>query len=222
MAQEDSPIFITEDAVDPSTSDDSRIIYDREVPIEIRNNISGDSEIRAGTLEAIKIKILIQGSDDSPSLLRLELTSETDLFFHYMHIIDRNSFRLVQEQQKFMIDFSEYANVLIRMLNSCIREPHAHLAVFLMQGENDARLDFIQNLEYKFVELMSCTCERSPEEMVQRSITYRYNSIKHRMGVLQSRLYEIQNLVKVKNPSLLLQLQRSVNNATGSTVTVRK
>ena len=45
------------------------------------------------------------------------------------------------------------------MLNSCIKEPHSHLAVFVMQHnaeERAARLDFIQNMEYKFVELMSC------------------------------------------------------------------
>ena len=30
----------------------------------------------------------------------------------------------VQEHQKLMVDFPEYPNVLIRMLNSCIKEPH--------------------------------------------------------------------------------------------------
>ena len=31
-----------------------------------------------------------------------------------------------------MIDFEEYPNVLIKMLNGCINEPHRSLAIFLM------------------------------------------------------------------------------------------
>ena len=43
-----------------------------------------------------------------------------------------------------MVDFPEYPNVLIRMLNNCIKEPHSHLAVFVIEREGLARLDFIQ------------------------------------------------------------------------------
>lgn len=50
----------------------------------------------------------------------------------------------MQEDQKLMLDFQNYANVLIRMLNNCIKEPHSHLAVFVMQHDINARLDFIQ------------------------------------------------------------------------------
>ena len=55
--------------------------------------------------------------------VRLELTSENDLFFHYVHTVDLDSFRTMQEQQKLMVDFSEYTNVLIKMVNSCIKQP---------------------------------------------------------------------------------------------------
>ena len=50
----------------------------------------------------------------------------------------------MQEHQKLMVDFPEYPNVLIRMLNNCIKEPHSHLAVFVIEREGLARLDFIQ------------------------------------------------------------------------------
>jgi hypothetical protein len=33
-------------------------------------------------------------------------------------------------------------------------------------------------MEYKFVELMSIAFERSPEQVVQDQITYRYNAVK--------------------------------------------
>lgn len=43
-----------------------------------------------------------------------------------------------------MVEFHDYPNVLIRMLNNCIKEPHSHLVVFVMQHDVNARLDFIQ------------------------------------------------------------------------------
>lgn len=160
-------------------------------------------------MEQIKVKMLAQGSREEPTAVRVELSSEADLFFHYVHTIDEEGYAVVQAEQKLMVSFSEYQNVLIQMFNACIREPHTHSAIFSMTGDYDARLDFIQNMAYKFVELMSLTFQRSPEETVQRQITYRYNVMKQRLGVMQARLHEINTLVKTKNPSLLLQLQKS-------------
>ena len=55
--------------------------------------------------------------------VKVELTSENDLFFHYTHVVTLDSFRHMQEQQKLMVDFNEYSNVLIKMVNSCIKQP---------------------------------------------------------------------------------------------------
>ena len=108
-----------------------------------------------------------------------------------------------------MIEFSELPKILLRMLNACIKEPHSFLAVFIMHRDGRARLDFIQNIEYKFIELLSLDFLASSEEMVRQQITYRYNSVKSKLAILQARLQDISALVKVKNPSLLLQLQRN-------------
>jgi hypothetical protein len=89
----------------------------------------------------------------------------------------------------------------------------SHLAVFVMHRDGHARLDFIQvcaalvatpqrirliasafprllsqNLEYKFVELLSVNFSRSSDEAVRQSITFRYNSVKSRLAVMQTRL----------------------------------
>ncbi|CAM9244495.1 unnamed protein product [Scytosiphon promiscuus] len=193
--------------MDPSIADGFRVIYDREVPFELRVQESADGPQQVGTLEAIKVKVLMLGDDAAPQCVRVELSSEADLFFHYIHSTDDASFQVMQEEQKLMVEFQDYPNVLIRMLNNCIKEPHSHLVVFVMQHDITARLDFIQNMEYKFVELMSLQYTRSPEDIVQHQITYRYNAMKSRLALMQARLQEVNNLVKLKNPSLLLQLQ---------------
>jgi hypothetical protein len=200
--------FSAIEEMDPSLADGHRIVYDREVPFELRIQDAGTGPQEVGTLEAIKIKVMVLGEDNNPQHVKVELTSENDLFFHYIHAVDENSFRLMQESQKLMIEFSEYPTILIRMLNSCIKEPHSFLAVFIMSRDGQARLEFIQNIEYKFIELLSCEFVASSEEMIRQQITFRYNAVKSKLALMQARLQDINNLVKVKNPSLLLQLQK--------------
>lgn len=61
-----------------------RVIYDKEVPIELRLVEEDQQENNeAGTLESIKTKILIEGEVEAPKCVKVELTSEADLFFHY-------------------------------------------------------------------------------------------------------------------------------------------
>ena len=201
--------FSAIEEMDPSLGEGHHVIYDREVPFELRIQDSSSGPQEVGTLEAVKTKLLVLGDDSNPRHIKLELTSENDLFFHYIHSIDENGFRQMQESQKLMIEFSELATILVRMLNACIKEPHSFLAVFIMHRDGRARLDFIQNIEYKFIELLSLDFSASSEEMVRQQITFRYNSVKSKLAILQARLQDISALVKVKNPSLLLQLQRN-------------
>ena len=206
--------FSAIEEMDPSLSEGHHVTYDREVPFELRIQDSGSGPQEVGTLEAIKTKVLVLGEDSNPRHVKVELTSENDLFFHYIHTLDETSFRRMQETQKLMIEFSELPTILVRMLNACIKEPHSFLAVFIMHRDGRARLDFIQNIEYKFIELLSLDFVASSEESVRQQITYRYNSVKSKLAILQARLQDISALVKVKNPSLLLQLQRNPKKST--------
>lgn len=67
---------------DPSLGEGHRLVYDREVPFELRlEETTGPQEI--ASFEAIRAKILIIGDDTSPSQIRIELSCENDLFFHF-------------------------------------------------------------------------------------------------------------------------------------------
>ena len=114
----------------------------------------------------------------------------------------------MQENQKLCITFNEYATLAKKMFNNCINEPQSFLAVFIMQKEGTARLDFIQNIEYKFIELLSIDFINSSDDVVRKQIAYRYNAVKRKMEMTKDRINMISNLVKVKNPSLLLQIQK--------------
>ena len=38
------------------------------------------------------MKVLLLGEDSAPQSLRIEISSESDLFLHYIHVVDEDSF----------------------------------------------------------------------------------------------------------------------------------
>lgn len=63
-------------------------------------------------------------------------------------------------------------------------------------------------MSFKFVELLSIPFNRSSDDVIRQQISFRYNAVKSKLGVMQSRLQDIVGLVKLKNPSLLLAIQK--------------
>ena len=78
-----------------------------------------------------------------------------------------------------------------------------------MMKDGSARLDFVQNVEYKFVELLSLKFAASEEETVKEQVVFRYNAVKTKLALAQARLADVNALVKIKNPSLLLHMKKT-------------
>jgi hypothetical protein len=202
---------------DPSLSEGHKLLYDREVPFELRlEDSNGPQEV--ASFEAIRCKILLGGDENSPSQIRIELSCENDLFFHFTSDVDEETFKVMQDNQKLCIQFNEYSNLTKRLLNNCINEPQSYIAVFIMQKEGTARLDFIQNIEYKFIELLSIDFVNLPDDTVRKQIAYRYNALRSKLELMQNRIQTISNIVKLKNPSLLLQIQKAPSKLNSSTM----
>ena len=254
-------------------------MYDKEVPFEMRLQESDEAPQEVGTLEAIRCKVCVQGEAGSPVAVRLELSSEQDLFFHYTHVIEERSFRSVREEQRLMIEFQDYpvrgrALALPRVCwwttlrqrftrahppshpalccTECPRaelepghqgaphaprclhhEPRRQCAPRLHPGarRGEQRVQPAgsplapavragppslhathtvwrrapspppapsQNLEYKFVELLSVSFLRSPEAAVREHIGFRYQAVRAKLSLVQARLNEVTNIVKVR------------------------
>ena len=71
------------------------------------------------------------------------------------------------------------------------------------------QLDFIQNLQYKYIELVTLDLEGSTDENVKESVTFRYNMLKAKLGFLQSKFKQFSSVVKTKSPSLMMQMQKA-------------
>ena len=116
--------FKTIDEMDPSLGEGHRIVFDKEIPVEMRTNDSNNNSVQdVGALEAVKVKVLVLGDDTQLYDCRVELSSEADLFFHFVHSCDRDGYAGLQQLQKLMVDFNSYPKMLVKMLNSCLKEP---------------------------------------------------------------------------------------------------
>lgn len=116
----------------------------------------------------------------------------------------------MQDNQKLCINFKDYAGLNKKLFNNCITEPHCYIAVFVMHKNGEARLDFIQYIEYKYIELLSLEFSNSQDDIVRKQIAYRYNSLKTKLSFMQDRVNSISNIIKLKNPSLLLHIQKLI------------
>ena len=47
--------------------------------------------------------------------------------------------------------FEELPNLITKMLMNIIKNPHSYFAIIQLFENNTAKLDFIQNLEYKYI-----------------------------------------------------------------------
>ncbi len=78
-----------------------------------------------------------------------------------------------------------------------------------MQKDGSGKLDFIQNFEYKFIELLRVEFLNSPDETIRKHISFRYNLLKTKFVMMNDRINSINSIIKVKNPSLMLQIQKT-------------
>lgn len=95
------------DEADPSRADGSRVIYDREVPVEVRVQAPG-RPAEVGSLETLRTKVLVLDGDSGRlARVAVELTSDADLFFHHVHRLDETGFGALQEAQVWMVAAGE-------------------------------------------------------------------------------------------------------------------
>ncbi|ORC85537.1 uncharacterized protein TM35_000341490 [Trypanosoma theileri] len=171
---------------DPSLADGFKVVYDREVPCELRPMRGGSAE--SGSLEGMKVKVLSFGDDHSLSAMRVELTSESDLFFHYTCVINHAGFLRLREHQSLVCDFPDFLMTLLKMFNRCIREPQRFIMVLLLDENGTANMEFIENLEYKLVGVLTLPFRASPPEVVREQIGYRYSAVRARLALLTAQL----------------------------------
>ncbi|KAK1939696.1 hypothetical protein X943_002355 [Babesia divergens] len=163
-----------------------------------------DAEIRTSTseLKGVMCRLnfkLVGGAD----VVELELTSESDLFFNYIHRVTRDEYTEIFDKQRLTAQFESYASTLTKMIRSCMKDKSFRAVIFMTHEKGT--LHFIQTVEHKFLELLQCRLRRASEFRIVDNITYRYNALKERVSHFAHHLKEINDILETKDPELIRQ-----------------
>lgn len=198
---------------DPITKDGSQVAFDKVVPLQLRK---ADDPTATSSQEMIRFRVLILGDPTSPEAVTVELTSENDVFFYLISRVDSESFQRIKDQQRITVDFAAFPKVITELVNSSIKEPESVLGVLFVINDfagNDsenygARLEFIQNIGYKYIEVLTLCFNIGSDELVKAQVQYRFTASRRRAAALDSQLTALRNTIRVKLPALYQQLQR--------------
>lgn len=176
---------------DPSLVEGCELLYKNNCKVQVKYKGSLQGELTDLTFRLI----------GNENLIKLELTSESDLFFYFTHRIDYKSFEEIKTAQNLTIDFVQYSETVIKMINSCV-DSSSFSCVFYISGDSGI-LKFVQNMDYREMELLECVFRREDEFKTAENITYRYHHMKETLGHYKRRLEEFYTLIKRKDPKFV-------------------
>ena len=77
-----------------------------------------------------------------------------------------------------------------------------------------AKLEIMENLEYKFAELINLNFSPVSKDFINKQIIYRYNSMRGLFDMTQNRIDIINEVLKDTDPSLISEVKKSVSKIT--------
>ena len=182
---------------DPSISEGFKIIYNKEVPMDLKLDTSeGIKDIALFQLIRFKILSNAASKEEVPTEIKIELSWEKDLLFHYTNSVGENEFSEIKKNQNFHINFSQYCDIICKICDDCINSPDTFMSIFTIQKEGISKLQFIKNSDFKFLDLLLIRFYNSPDEIIRKHILYRF-------GYVKSKLEYDKKIIKIAGDVIL-------------------
>ena len=154
--------------------------------------------------DILTMRILVRPSLEKYTELKLEITSETDIFKTYICEIDIKRFERYRKGQSLNFSFNQFLTMLVKQLNLCYKSPEQYSALLHLNGNSSfPKFELTENIEYKSIELMALDFEELDEETNRAYISYRFSYMKAKNERVQTKIREVYNILKLKNPNLL-------------------
>ena len=209
------------DIQDPSLKEGYKLVFEKEIPMDIKlENKKGKKDI--SEFEGIMFKVLkIQSTSQSvPSHIRIELYSENDLFFHFTSILDEEIFKVMKEKQDLTITYKEFIPLLEELCDNCLKYPDSYIAILVMKKKGEASLDFIKEIDVKFIQLLKMEFVNSSDDFIIKQMLYRFTSLKSKFDYYKNCMEVAGDIILEKNPNIIPQMIDYDNNYTEVTETV--
>ena len=188
--------------IDPSL-EGNELIFSRLLSIEVRNS---ESPSDPGEETMLELRLL---RAEAGGRISMQLLSPQDLFFHLGCFLSEEEFTELKKEQSLCIEFSEFPSMLAGIIDQISSEGGQSFAVLQVFEENVSTLNFVRNLGYKLVTLLALDFSSVPEETVKDFANFRYRSEKSKSEFLKEEVANLNRLIKLKHPSLALQLKKA-------------
>ena len=199
------------DNKDPSLDDNLLKIYEEEIPFEIRYEDENIPENKRNLFQNLICKILITDEMLNEINVKIEICNDRDLFFYYCIDLNSSLFEKMKEEQKLICNFQEFSDLLIKYFDFCVSDKSNYLAVLNIQKNSKANLELLENLEFKFAQLININLWPASEDLIREQIAYRYNSMRALKDIMENRIYIINNVLRDIDPPLIFEVKKETS-----------
>lgn len=198
------PDFSQIESKDPSLANGYKIFYNKEVPLDLKlETKEGIKDV--GSFQQIKFKILskVDKNEEKSNRIKIELSWEKDILFHFFNITDENTFLKLKKSQDLNIDFPKYADLVKLLCENCINNPEVYIGEFIIQKEGISKLQFIKVSDFKLLDLVTLTFKNSPDNIIKKHVLYRFGYIKSKLEYNKKALKAAGDVILELNPSIV-------------------
>ncbi|OHT05379.1 hypothetical protein TRFO_05966 [Tritrichomonas foetus] len=177
-------------------------IFNNELNLEFRNFQTQES-----ISKVVNLRLLVKFGNDLEQV-RFEVSDDSDLYYYFESIFDRDQFNQMKEQDQLTIDFEDFPIEVMNLLQDCQNNDSETQVTFVEENDPSdpskiyATMEFLQILELKAVEIFRIRFTPSDPEFVQDQVQYRFDQITQKLAYKKAYLKEFDNQFKTKNPIL--------------------
>ena len=154
-----------------------------------------------GTLESAELmhlRILIRGDEQDPESIgsiKLELTSEEDIFFHYVCELNEEIMNELIQEQGLTIEYKDTLRIIHKLLDD-ISKHEARAVLVLDNVAETANLHFQQDAEFRVDDLLVLTFAESKVDLIKMAISHRINATSQMNMLVQERIRDICKIIE--------------------------
>ena len=195
---------------DPSLGNNYIKIYEEEIPFEIRYENSNITEEDKSVFKSLVCKILTTDEMSQQINIKIEISNDSDLSFYYTTEINSSLFQKIKEEQKLTCDYTNFSDLLMKYFDFFNDNKKSYLGVLNIKNDKNAKMELMENLDYKIVELIYLDFTPAPQELISNQINYRYNSLRAVEDLMQNKVDIINNILKETDPQLIQEVRDEI------------
>lgn len=134
---------VSKEMRDPALEENSQVIYNSEHTFSIKIQEKPETVQVLKEPELLRVKMMVQYEHGFPKNLKIELTSDTEMYFNFIFECNDWEFKRIKANQNFFIEFREYPDFILKNLQK-LASSDSFLAFFTIFSETEGRLDLIR------------------------------------------------------------------------------